>query len=281
MAKKEINVEQFRAIIKEEAMKLNTRTLLENEKKELQKEMESLGLVKESKEESKEIELTTEEFRAIVKEEAVKLKRKITLENEKKALMKELNECGMGYSREEEMMGEANMEELFGLGGGAEKKKAKLQQDFITRAKQWRKALDQPTLDALMAQAEADGFGGRVSHKDNVMAYQPSTAKEMGMTSKGTSAFGESIEEGEIEEANLGMIGRLFNHGGSFEAAIAQSAQKLGIEPTEEEAATLLAQMKADGGQGQVMKSNTGRLFYKPSVRVAPHGAGNIAKWGE
>jgi len=280
MAKKEINIEQFRAIIKEEAGKLNTRTLLEGEKEELQKEMEELGLVKEI-EESKKIELTPEEFRSIVKEEAIKLKKRITLENEKKSLMKELDECGMGYSREEEL-GESKMEELFGLGGGgAEKKKAKLQQDFTTRAQQWRKKLDQPTLDALMSQAEADGFGGRVSHKDGVMAYQPSTAKEMGMTSKGSSAFGEAIEEGDLEEVNLGMIGRLFNHGGSFETAIAKSAQKLGIEPTEQEAAELLAQMKADGGQGQVVKSKTGRLFYKPSVVVAPHGAGNIAKWSE
>ena len=69
-------------------------------------------------------ELSLTEFRAIIKEEAMKLKQRMMLENEKKALEAELKqlvsesymeECGIG----EEMMEEEQMNELF---GGAFKK---------------------------------------------------------------------------------------------------------------------------------------------------------------
>jgi len=62
-------------------------------------------------------ELTLSEFREIIKEEALKLKKRIVLENEKKALMAELNtlteDCG--YEKEElemntgDTMDEANL----------------------------------------------------------------------------------------------------------------------------------------------------------------------------
>ncbi len=282
MAKKEINLEQFRAIIKEEAKKLNKKTLLENEKKELMAEMESLGLVKESKEEvieeskSEKKELTMEEFRAIIKEEAVKLKKRITLENEKKALIKELNECGGGSEYyEDPTMEEGTMEELFGLGGGgAEKKKQKLQQDFITRAKQWRMKLDQPTLDAIMAQAEADNFGGRVSHKDGVMAYMPSTTKEKGMTSKGTSAFGESLEEEALEEF-FGMGGGADKKKAKLQQQYQKYSQAWRVPIDDATMADLMAQAEADGYEGAVgFDKNTKTWGYRPTKDVKYQASG-------
>ena len=123
-------------------------------------------------------ELTITEFRAIIKEEALKLKKRIVLENEKKTLQAELN-----------------------------------------------------------------------------------------------SLLNESCTE-EIDEANFGMVGRLVGHEDSYRQDIIQTAQKLGVTPTEQEIEALLQQTKADKGQGQVMKSRDGKLFYKPSVYVAPHGTG-------
>jgi len=144
-------------------------------------------------------ELTITEFREIIREEAVKLKKRIVLENEKKALQAELKN----------LLGESYVEEC------------------------------------------------------------------------GQSNYGkEYMEDPSMDEGNLGMLGRLAGHEGSYKADIMKTAQKLGITPTPEQMATLLQQMKADGGQGQVMKSRDGGLFYKPSVRIAPHGAGNIAGGG-
>jgi len=282
MAKKEINLEQFRAIIKEEAMKLNKKTLLENEKKELMAEMESLNLVEDSKEEvieeskSEKKELTMEEFRAIIKEEAVKLKKRITLENEKKALMEELNECGAGGSEyyEDPTMEEGAIEELFGIGGSPEKKKAKLQQDFITRAKQWRKKLDQPMLDALMSQAEADNFGGRVSHKDGVMAYMPSTAKEMGMTSKGTSAFGESLEEEAVEEI-FGIGGGADKKAEKLKGEYLKYSKAWRVPIDNATMEDLMAQAKADGYEGAVgFDKKTKTWGYRPTKDVTYQASG-------
>jgi hypothetical protein len=63
-------------------------------------------------------ELTISEFREIIKEEALKLKKRIVLENEKKALEKELKTLNESYMEEtmDEMNYEEGLEELFGFG---------------------------------------------------------------------------------------------------------------------------------------------------------------------
>jgi hypothetical protein len=132
MAKKEINIEQFRAIIKEEAMKLNRRTMLENEKKSLQEELK--GLLGESY----------------------------------------MEECG---PEEEGMMDEAAMEELF---GNREAKKAeKMKKEFLMYANLWKKkgairGMNQEMLDDLMAQAKADNYQGKpgIDKKEQLMMYR-------------------------------------------------------------------------------------------------------------
>jgi hypothetical protein len=125
MAKKEINLEQFRAIIKEEAMKLNKRTLLENEKNSLQSELKSLlgeSYLEECGYEEQELEMNTGDT-----------------------------------------MDEAAMEELF---GGAKRKKENMRNEFLKYAKVWKakgaiRGMNQEMLDGLMAQAEADNFEGK------------------------------------------------------------------------------------------------------------------------
>jgi hypothetical protein len=135
MAKKEINLEQFRAIIKEEAMKLNKRALLENEKNSLQAELRDL--LGESYEEQ-ELEMNTGDT-----------------------------------------MDEAAMEELF---GGAKRKKENMRSEFLKYAKVWKakgaiRGMNQEMLDDLMAQAEADGFEGKpgIDKETQLMTYRPSS----------------------------------------------------------------------------------------------------------
>jgi len=135
MAKKEINLEQFRAIIKEEAMKLNRRALLENEKNSLQAELKEL--LGESYEEQ-ELEMNTGDT-----------------------------------------MDEAAMEELF---GGAKRKKENMRNEFLRYAKIWKakgvvRGINQEMLDELMAQAEADGFEGKpgFDKETQLMSYRPSS----------------------------------------------------------------------------------------------------------
>lgn len=281
MAKK-INLNQFKAIIKEEAMKINKRTLLENKKKELMSEMDSLTpfqkseeVIKETKSEKKE--LTMDEFRNIIKEEAIKLKKRIALENEKKSLIKELKECGQGGGSEyyeDPTMEESAIEELFGIGGGVEKKKTKLQQDFITRAKQWRKKLDQPILDAIMSQAEEDNFGGRVSHKDGVMAYMPSNTKEMGMTGRGTSAFGESLEEESVEEI-FGIGGGAEKKKANLQKQYQKYSQAWRVPIDDATMADLMAQAEADGYEGAVgFDKKTKTWGYRPTKDVSYQASG-------
>ena len=121
-------------------------------------------------------ELTMSEFRAIIKEEAIKLKKKIVLEAEKKALESELNTINESY------VGEGGVEEGFigdMLGTSSKSKKEALRNDFLTKAKIWKskgaiRGLNQEMLDDLMAQAEADGFEGKVGlDKDTqLMTYR-------------------------------------------------------------------------------------------------------------
>lgn len=47
MSKKEISIDQFRALIKEEAIKINQKAILENEKKKLIEELNECSIVSE------------------------------------------------------------------------------------------------------------------------------------------------------------------------------------------------------------------------------------------
>ena len=124
-------------------------------------------------------ELTMSEFRAIIKEEAVKLKKRMVLEAEKKTLESELATISESY------VGEGEMEEgRIGdfLGTSTKSKQEALRNDFLTKAKIWKakgviRGLNQEMLDDLMAQAEADGFEGKVGlDKENqLLSYRPAS----------------------------------------------------------------------------------------------------------
>jgi len=126
MAKKEINLEQFRAIIKEEAMKLKKRALLENEKKSLQAELK--GLLGES--------------------------------------------CAEEGEMEEGRIGDF-------LGTSPKAKEEKMKNEFLKFAKIWKqkgaiRGLNQEMLDDLMSQAAADNFEGKpgLDKANKLMTYR-------------------------------------------------------------------------------------------------------------
>ena len=116
-------------------------------------------------------ELTITEFRAIIREEAIKLKKRIVLENEKKALQEELKnllgesymeECGQAdYGKEykeDPSMDEAYVEE--GLFGGPKSYRKK----FIAYAQKYGLKPTEEELEALVQQMVDDkgqGFPGR------------------------------------------------------------------------------------------------------------------------
>jgi hypothetical protein len=124
-------------------------------------------------------ELTMSQFRAIIKEEAVKLKKRMVLEAEKKALNQELTTINESY------VGETEMEESWigdKLGTSTKSKQEALRKDFLTKAKIWKskgaiRGLNQEMLDQLMAQAEADGFEGKVGldKETQLMTYRPAS----------------------------------------------------------------------------------------------------------
>ena len=131
MAKKEINIDQFKVLIREEALKLNKRTLLENEKNTLQ-----------------------EELKSILKESYI-------------------GECG-----DEGMMDEAAMEELFGNRDA--KKAEKMKAEFLKYANIWKRkkairGMNQQMLDDLMQQAAADKYQGKpgLDKENQLMMYRP------------------------------------------------------------------------------------------------------------
>jgi adenylate cyclase len=140
MAKKEINIDQFKALIREEAMKLNQRALLENEKIALQEELK--GILGESY----------------------------------------VGECGeegmMESSFEESLMDEAAMEELFGNRDA--KKAEKMKAEFLKYANIWKRkkairGMNQEMLDDLMQQAAADKYQGKpgLDKENQLMMYRP------------------------------------------------------------------------------------------------------------
>lgn len=124
-------------------------------------------------------ELTISEFRSIIREEAIKLKRRIVLENEKKALQEELKSLlGEGYTEEcayeEGTMEEVAMEE--GLFGGPKAYRKKFL-NFYEKNKQ-KYGLKQPTeeeLNALVQQMVDDkGQGFPTRDKEGNVRYKPS-----------------------------------------------------------------------------------------------------------
>ena len=127
-------------------------------------------------------EINLEQFRAIIKEEAMKLNKRTLLENEKKSLLKELRECG--YEEQElemntgDTMDEVAMEELFGSG---KRKEEKMKAEFLKYAGAWKKqgairGMNQQMLDDLMAQAAQDGYQGKpgLDKQQQLMMYRPS-----------------------------------------------------------------------------------------------------------
>lgn len=153
MAKKELNLEEFKSIIREEAMKLKQQSLAESKK---------------NSPENNKKELTVSEFKNIVREEAMKLKKRMVLENEKRALEAELKELS-------ESLGEDNIEELF---GGGQKRAEALRKDFIKYSNAWKIPMSEKELNDLMAQAKEDKYRGRVANKDGKMAYRASGDQE-------------------------------------------------------------------------------------------------------
>ena len=118
-------------------------------------------------------ELTVSEFRAIIREEALKLKKRMVLENEKKALQAELRKLMSESYGEEEMeenwLGDAGR--AIGRGiksfanttqGGEDMFMNDLQVKTGSLAKLTGKRLSPMERDELIAQATEDSFGGRL-----------------------------------------------------------------------------------------------------------------------
>ena len=139
-------------------------------------------------------ELTMSDFRAIIKEEAMKLKKRMVLEAEKKALKEEIgtlagptdkknpNSIVEGMVKEgAEPMTLAEYEvhqEIFGMGKKA--KEEKLRKRFIQMAAAWKKkgvirGMTQEMLDALMATAAEDNYDGAPGwdKATQLMNYRP------------------------------------------------------------------------------------------------------------
>lgn len=111
-------------------------------------------------------ELTISEFREIIKEEALKLKKRMVLENEKKALEAELNTINEAYMEEMEME-EGRVGDW--LGTSSKAKMEALKKDFILKANLWSKqgkiaSFDEAQLNALMMKAAEDNYEGKVGY---------------------------------------------------------------------------------------------------------------------
>ena len=144
-------------------------------------------------------ELTITEFRAIIKEEALKLKKRIVLENEKKTLQAELNSLlNESYMEEGEVEEGAIRNFASKVTGGMvqntdqnmEAKKQAMQQQFNNFQKKYGTKVPTPELMAqLMQQAAADNYAGRATYnlQTKELAYYPSTKKDTGpgMNTKG------------------------------------------------------------------------------------------------
>lgn len=149
-------------------------------------------------------EITISEFREIIKEEALKLKKRMVLENEKRALMSELKSINESYMDEyEEFEGDEMEEGRIGdfLGTSKKAKRDKLEKDYRVRAKVWAakgviKGMSEEELEELLKQAEADKYEGAPGYdrKTGVMTYRPSNTinwKGLGLNRSGSFDGGQ------------------------------------------------------------------------------------------
>ena len=109
-------------------------------------------------------ELTISEFREIIKEEALKLKKRIVLENEKRALQSELkklmNESFMEEEMEEGWIGDKLRNMANSTQGGEGIFMKDLETKSISLPKLTGKRLSPMEREELISQARADNFGG-------------------------------------------------------------------------------------------------------------------------
>lgn len=127
------------------------------------------------------------EFKQIIREEAMRLKKRIMLENEKKTIVKNLRESGL--------MDEEEMTEIFGF--SAEEKAKKFQgqltdpnSKIAQQMKRW--GIAQPTpeeLNALMQQAAQDKYTGLWGFDNNTkkVIYRPAATIKWASPVKGGS----------------------------------------------------------------------------------------------
>jgi len=144
-------------------------------------------------------ELTISEFRELIKEEALKLKKRMVLENEKRALMSELKSINESYMDEyEDFEGEEMEEGRIGdfLGTSKKAKREKLEKDYRIRAKVWVskgvvKGMSESELEELLNQAEADNYAGAPGYdkETGAMTYRPADSinwKGLGLNKSGS-----------------------------------------------------------------------------------------------
>ncbi len=103
-------------------------------------------------------ELTISQFRGIIKEEALKLKKRITLENEKKALKDELKNLNEGMYEEEDLE-----ESWWNVTQGGEDS---FMNDLKTKIISLKRLGGQPVSDEkrqmILSKAKSDNFGGKL-----------------------------------------------------------------------------------------------------------------------
>lgn len=139
-------------------------------------------------------ELTLSEFREIIKEEALKLKKRIVLENEKKALMAELSTLMNESCGEELEVMQEPIEEILGFGKDAKAKK--LQGEYLKYSKAWGVPIDQATMDSLMQKAAADNYDGAVGFDKNTKKfdYRPTASVKYQSSGFGGISGGPTAE---------------------------------------------------------------------------------------
>jgi len=129
-------------------------------------------------------ELTLSEFREIIKEEALKLKKKIVLENELNSLISE------SYTED------CDIEEGLGkiLGIGKEGRMEKLRKQFEDFSKRIKRPFDQSSFDAILKQAEPDDYQGAIqfsgTRQNPLIVYKPSAEISLSGGIGGPEHFG-------------------------------------------------------------------------------------------
>lgn len=109
-------------------------------------------------------QLTVSELRQLIKEEAIKLKKRLALENEKKALEQELKMLNESYKEEDNYQEE--LEEVFGIFkremGDENSFRNDLKTKAISYAKLTGKKISQEEMDNLINQAKSDSWSGKL-----------------------------------------------------------------------------------------------------------------------